>query len=236
MWDFRVESLRPMFLKFKCLKIPWSTETSRPCPLEFLMHCLFKILFIYSWETQREWEAETQAEGEAGSMQGDRHGIRSWVSRITPWGEGGANPLSHPGCPDALFSKWDGKFCILTIPWECWRSWFGDYSLRTTTYKNAKSSLCSFLHFLPLQFIKKSVSWMALSPPLFGRSPLPFLTSSSNWEVLFPPTTNCCQILMGEQRSSWGQSTSPGQHIDKSLKQAKRHSSTDSTTSMFILG
>ena len=30
----------------------------------------FKILFIYSGETQREREAETQAEGEAGSMQG----------------------------------------------------------------------------------------------------------------------------------------------------------------------
>ena len=22
----------------------------------------------------------------------------SWVSRITPWAEGGAKPLSHPGC------------------------------------------------------------------------------------------------------------------------------------------
>ena len=26
-------------------------------------------------------------------------GTRSWVSRITPWAEGGAKPLSHPGCP-----------------------------------------------------------------------------------------------------------------------------------------
>ena len=46
--------------------------------------------------TQRE--AETQAEGETCYPQGAQHGIRSWVSRITPWAEGGAKPLSHLGC------------------------------------------------------------------------------------------------------------------------------------------
>ena len=40
-------------------------------------------------------EAETQAEGEAGSMQGAQHGTRSRVSRITLWAEGGAKLLSH---------------------------------------------------------------------------------------------------------------------------------------------
>ena len=61
------------------------------------MHSLifFKILFIYSWEK----EAETQAEGEAGSMQGNWCGTRSGVSRVTPWAKGAAKPLSHPGCP-----------------------------------------------------------------------------------------------------------------------------------------
>ena len=49
--------------------------------------------------TEREREAETQAEGEAGSMQGARRGTRSRVSRITPWAEGGAKPLSQLGCP-----------------------------------------------------------------------------------------------------------------------------------------
>ena len=44
-------------------------------------------------------EREAQAEGEAGSMQGARRGTRSRVSRITPWAEGGAKPLSHRGCP-----------------------------------------------------------------------------------------------------------------------------------------
>ena len=47
-----------------------------------------------------EREAETQAEGEAGSMQGARCGTRSLVSRIRPWAGGSAKPLSHPGCPD----------------------------------------------------------------------------------------------------------------------------------------
>ena len=51
---------------------------------------------------EREREAETQAEGEAGSMQGARHGIQSQVSRIRPWAEGGAKPLSHLVCPVIL--------------------------------------------------------------------------------------------------------------------------------------
>ena len=44
-------------------------------------------------------DKETQAEGEAGSMQGARHGTRSRVSRITSWAEGSAKPLSHRGLP-----------------------------------------------------------------------------------------------------------------------------------------
>ena len=47
----------------------------------------------------REGEAETQAEGEADSRQGAQRGTQSWVSRIRPWAEGGAKPLSHMGCP-----------------------------------------------------------------------------------------------------------------------------------------
>ena len=43
--------------------------------------------------------AETQAEGEAGSTQGAQRGTRSSVSRIRPWAEGGAKPLSHQDCP-----------------------------------------------------------------------------------------------------------------------------------------
>ena len=50
-------------------------------------------------DTQREKEAGTQAEGEAGSMQGVGYGTQSRDSRIRPRAEGGANPLSHLGCP-----------------------------------------------------------------------------------------------------------------------------------------
>ena len=50
-------------------------------------------------------KAETQAEGEAGSTQGARCGTRSRVPGVMPWAEGGAGPLSHPGCPDTKFLK-----------------------------------------------------------------------------------------------------------------------------------
>ena len=49
--------------------------------------------------------AETQAEGEAGCMQGAQCGNRSWVSRMTPWAAGSAKPLSHPGIPNTNFFK-----------------------------------------------------------------------------------------------------------------------------------
>ena len=59
-----------------------------------------------------EREAETQAEGEVSSMQGAQHGTRSQVSRIRPWAEGGAKPLSHPGCPKSTFLN---DFCHIGI-------------------------------------------------------------------------------------------------------------------------
>ena len=61
----------------------------------------FKILFIHERHTQKK--AETQAEGDAGSMQGARRGTQPRDSRITPWAEGGAKPMSHLGCPDTGF-------------------------------------------------------------------------------------------------------------------------------------
>ena len=54
---------------------------------------------------RREREAETQTEGEAGAMQGARHGTRSQVFRITLWAKGSAKPQSHPGCPQVLIKK-----------------------------------------------------------------------------------------------------------------------------------
>ena len=43
---------------------------------------------IYLFMRDREREAETQAEGEAGSMQGAQCGTCSQDSRIMPWAEG----------------------------------------------------------------------------------------------------------------------------------------------------
>ena len=62
-----------------------------------------------------EKEAETQAEGEAGSMQGAGCGTRSQVSRITPWAEGGAKLLGHQGCPLSGFKSQNHtvSFCQL---------------------------------------------------------------------------------------------------------------------------
>ena len=80
-----------------------------------------KILFIYSWETQRE--AETQAEGEAGSTQGAWYGTRSGVSRIIPQAEGGDNLMGHQGrpCPwevssQILYFCSSVNLVILSIP------------------------------------------------------------------------------------------------------------------------
>ena len=42
-------------------------------------------------------EGETEAEEEAGSMQGPRCGTQSRDPRITPWAK--AKLLSHPGIP-----------------------------------------------------------------------------------------------------------------------------------------
>ena len=53
-------------------------------------------LFIYD---RHGGGAETQEEGEAGSMPGARLGTRSQDSRIAPGPKAGAKPLRHPGIP-----------------------------------------------------------------------------------------------------------------------------------------
>ena len=53
----------------------------------------------------RERGAETQAEGEAGSMQGARRGIRSRVSRIVPWAKDRRQTAVPPRDPSYLFKK-----------------------------------------------------------------------------------------------------------------------------------
>ena len=88
------------------LLCPWEEASlgSSPPHLEpdwsFLL--LIIILFLkknYLFTRHTHREAETQTEGEAGSMQGARRGTRSLVSSIRPWAEGGTKSLSHLGCP-----------------------------------------------------------------------------------------------------------------------------------------
>ena len=76
---------------------------------DFMLHVCYhdlffkKDLFIYLFMGDAQREAETQAEGKAGSTQGARRGTRSRVSRITLWAKGSTKLLSHPGCPLFLF-------------------------------------------------------------------------------------------------------------------------------------
>ena len=62
-----------------------------------LFFLILKILFIYSWQTQRK--AETWAEGDAGSLWGDWYGIQSRGPGITTCMEGRhltTEPPRHP--------------------------------------------------------------------------------------------------------------------------------------------
>ena len=61
----------------------------------FIYSFIHSFIRFYLFIHEREREAETQAEGKAGSMQGAQYGTLSPVSRITPWAEGGAKPLSN---------------------------------------------------------------------------------------------------------------------------------------------
>ena len=69
----------------------------------------------------RKWERErkTQAEGEAGSMQGARCGTRFWVSRIIPQAEGDAKPLGHWGYPVLNIFKGSSVFSLLLSSQIC---------------------------------------------------------------------------------------------------------------------
>ena len=65
-----------------------------------------KFLFIYDSHTEREREAETQAEGEAGSMHREPNmGLDPGTPGLHPGPKAGAKPLSHPGIPTSVVSK-----------------------------------------------------------------------------------------------------------------------------------
>ena len=66
------------------------------------MSCFLRFyLFIRDPERERG-----RGRSRLHSMQGAWRGTRSRVSRIMPWAEGGAKPLSHRGCPLLHVFKW----------------------------------------------------------------------------------------------------------------------------------
>ena len=91
------------------------------------MCVLYFLRFIGLFMRDTEKEAETQAEGEAGSMLGARCGTRSQDSRISPGPKAGAKPLSHPGIPKThyldAFNKttcWSFENISVIQLWEYW--------------------------------------------------------------------------------------------------------------------
>ena len=62
-------------------------------------------LFIHDSHTERDREAETQAEGGAGSMQEPDVGFDPGSPGSRPGPKAGAKPLRHPGIPHLFFFK-----------------------------------------------------------------------------------------------------------------------------------
>ena len=69
-----------------------------------------------------EREAETQAEGEAGSLWGARCGTRSQDPRSRPELKADAQPLSHPGVPTSLLILMSFPYFYLRVIslFVCW--------------------------------------------------------------------------------------------------------------------
>ena len=75
-------------------------------------YLLFFKDFIYLFiETARERERERGRDPGRGRSRLPA-GSPTRASRIRPWAEGGAEPLSHPGCPVFKFLK--------DTPFPCW--------------------------------------------------------------------------------------------------------------------
>ena len=83
-----------------------------------------KILFIY----KRHREAETQTEGEAGSLWGAWCGTRSRDPGIMPWAEGRHSASGPPRCPKQTGFNWAFWFSVVRALWTeaVWKQgvWF----------------------------------------------------------------------------------------------------------------
>ena len=79
---------------------------------------------IYDRHREKEREAETQEEGEAGSMLGARHGTGSQNSRIPPCAKGRRQTAEPPRDPLIIQSWKKQKKKIRELVWKS-DLWFG---------------------------------------------------------------------------------------------------------------
>ena len=119
-------------LVFFCLKKKkkqHKTNTIFPCLLYILWNHRskgligFKVLFflrfyLFMRHTQREREAETQAEGEAGSMPGAWCGTRYRDPRITPWAQGRCSTAEPPRRP-GFKVLWTNHYELMDLNMNC---------------------------------------------------------------------------------------------------------------------
>ena len=66
----------------------------------YILFFLRFYLFIHDRERER---GRDTGRGRSRLHAGSLHGTRSWITRIRPWAQGGAKPLSCWGCP-ALYN------------------------------------------------------------------------------------------------------------------------------------
>ena len=89
--------------------LPLGSVSPAPCTHDILLFFFIRF-YLLMRHREREGERETkrqrhrQRDKQAPCMEPNMgHGTQSWVSRITSWAEGGAKPLSHPGCLIAFY-------------------------------------------------------------------------------------------------------------------------------------
>ena len=123
-------------------------------------------------------------------MQGARRGIRSRVSRITPWAEGSAKPLSHPGCPRVFLLKTEVISCH---PFLKVLQWVVPFFQR-----KAHKSLCNTA-------LKASHFSLLLAPSL-TLSHTGLLFGPSHAIYMFPPQGPTTNYSLGLKQSSSGYS------------------------------
>ena len=85
---------------------PWVVSSEKDVKEKGLQQILFYFIFLifffllFMIVTESEWEAETQAEGEAGSMHQEPDvGFDPGSPGSRPGPKAGAKPLRHPGIP-----------------------------------------------------------------------------------------------------------------------------------------